>query len=75
MKIMLCEIKAKLSKMCTLPQLQLAGDQSMVFYRYTLSENPMISCPIVEVFVMGSEVLRRLSHQPMKGRDMQFGNQ
>ena len=62
---MLREIKAKFSKTRTLPQLQLVGDRSIVLYRYTLSENPTISCPIVEVLVEGSEVLRPLSRQPI----------
>ena len=67
---MLCEIKAKFSKMRTLPQLQLVDDRSMVLYRYTLSENLTIRYPIVEVLVKGLEVFRPLLCQPMKGRDM-----
>ena len=63
---MLRKIKARFLKTRTLPQLQLVGDQLMVLYCYTFSENPMISCPIVEVLVKGSEVLRPLS---MKGAE------
>ena len=69
---MLREIKTKFSKTRTLP---LVGDRSMVLYRYTLSENPTISCPIVELLVKGSEVLRPLLRQPMKGQDMRSGSQ
>ena len=68
---MLHEIKAKFSKMRTMymyiAATSVVGDQSMVHYCYTLSENPTISCPIVEVLVKRSEVFWPLSGQPMKG--------